>query len=406
MRTSLSYTFILHPTPLCKAYMAQYKNKKNNCWYIQCRNPRSKKKTTIRVNPKTNQNFKTKKEARDFEDLYLKQKIDLSMTFDQLFTQYTDNYLSLQPSSSADKLKSWYKHHIKPVIGNKKIYTIRISDLEEISKVMLKANYSINYINKMTSNIKTILNFAVSHDLLEKNPVSGYKPLKKIKTSEDIKYWTPREFQQIINSIDSFYSNSHTDPQYIKYMLMFGYFTGARKGEIRALRWNSIELYSDRGLIYFDYHVNEKNEVIRGRKNGNGYIFHMDQLTLSLVKEIKEYFSHFYGFADNSYVFPSLSNGFSKPIGGHTPTRWIQELAKSNNLPNITFHGLRHSYVCYLATEVGLTPYQVADRIADTVNVVLEHYYAFFQESRIKVAEEISNHYDQHLTSLIESSKK
>ena len=28
MRTSLSYTFILHPTPLCKAYMAQYKNKK------------------------------------------------------------------------------------------------------------------------------------------------------------------------------------------------------------------------------------------------------------------------------------------------------------------------------------------------------------------------------------------
>lgn len=386
--------------------MAQYKNKKNNSWYIQCINPRSKKKTTIRINPKTNTNFKTKKEARDFEEVYLKQKIDLNMTFDQLFIQYTDNYLSLNPSSSSDKLKSWYLHHIKPVIGNTKIYKIKMSDLDEIVKIMTKADYSINYINKMTANVKTILNYAVSHELLEKNPVSGFKPLKLVKTSNDVKYWTPREFQQVINSISSYYSNSHTDPKYIKYMLMFGYFTGARKGEIRALKWNSIELFSDRGLIYFDYHINEKNEVIRGRKNGNGYIFHMDQLTFSLVKEIKEYFSQFEGFNEKGYVFPSLSDGFSKPIGGHTPTRWIQELAKYNNLPNITFHGLRHSNVCYLATEVGLTPYQVADRIADTVNVVLEHYYAFFQESRIKVADQISNHNDEHLTSLIENLKK
>ena len=128
----------------------------------------------------------------------------------------------------------------------------------------------------------------------------------------------------------------------------------------------------------------------------------MDDLTFSLMKEIRDYFSKFEGFSEKAYVFPSLNEGFAKPIGGHTPTRWVQELAKYNQLPNITFHGLRHSNVCYLATEVGLTPYEVADRIADTVGVVMEHYYQFFQESRIRVAEKISEHKDEHLHSLIE----
>lgn len=382
--------------------MAQYKKKNTNCWYIKCRDPKTKKDTTIRRNPKTNEHFKSKKEARDFENYFLKGKVDLHMTFDTVFSLYVKNYLSLRPSSSSDKLIIWYSHHIQPVIGRKKIINIKKSDLDLIVQNMMEKNYSINYINKMTSNVKTILNYAVSHELLEKNPVFNYKPIKKIKTTNDIKYWTPREFNLVINSIPQLYSDSHTDPNYIRYLLMFGYLTGARKGEIRALKWTAIELYSDRGVIHFDYHINEKNELIRGRKNGNGYIFHMDDLTFSLMKEIRDYFFKFEGFSEKAYVFPSLNEGFAKPIGGHTPTRWVQELAKYNQLPNITFHGLRHSNVCYLATEVGLTPYEVADRIADTVGVVMEHYYQFFQESRIRVAEKISEHKDEHLHSLIE----
>ena len=86
---------------------------------------------------------------------------------------------------------------------------------------------------------------------------------------------------------------------------------------------------------------------------------------------------------------------------GKTSTRWVQELAEFNGLPNITFHGLRHSLVCYLATEVKLTPYEVADRIGDTVQVVMQHYYQFFQESRIEVANTISRHENEYFNALI-----
>lgn len=65
-------------------------------------------------------------------------------------------------------------------------------------------------------------------------------------------------------------------------------------------------------------------------------------------------------------------------------------------------HGLRHSYVCYLSSKLGLTVYEVADRIGDTVAVVLEHYYQFFNQSKIDVANKITDKTDENIISLFE----
>lgn len=382
--------------------MSQHKNKENGNWYIRIYDPESKKSTTIRHNSFTNLPFKTKKEARDFENFYLKNRIDLSMCLDDLFSLYIEDHLSMQPSSSAYKMTSWYNNQIKPNLGKRKIISLTLKDLEDLSKRMLKQNYSINYINKMTSNVKTVLNYGVSHGYLDKNRLAEFKGLKNPKKSKDSKYWTPREFKTVIESVNDVYKGPQADRTYIKYMLTFGYLTGARKGEIRALRWIDIEMNESTGIIHFDHHINDKNELVIGRKNGDGYIFHMDSLTLDLVKKIKAYFSSRAGFSETGYVFPSLTkDGFYQPIGDHTPTRWIENLARYNHLNNPTFHGLRTSNVCWLATEIGLTPYEVADRIGDTVEVVLRHYYSFFQENRKKVADKISGYNDTYLASLI-----
>lgn len=211
--------------------MAQYKNKNNNTWYVKCRNPFTKKETTIRKNPKTNQPFLTKREAKEFEIVYLKGRVNTSLTFEKLFEKYLEDYLSLKPSSSADKLKSWYKCHIHKRIGRKKACNVTLTDLEHLARSMLTEGYSITYINKMTSVIKTVLNFGVSHKYISENNVLGYKPLKKIKTSEDLNYLTPREFKQLIDSIPYCFT-SQANREYIRFMLMFAYLTGARKGEI------------------------------------------------------------------------------------------------------------------------------------------------------------------------------
>lgn len=382
--------------------MAVYKNENGRGYRIVYRNPKTKKVTTIRTND-SGKPFLLKKDAKEFELIYLNKykNINRNVTMDELFEKYVE-YLSVQPSNSTKKLRSWYTNHIKKSLGKRKISTISTSDLEKLSREMVEKNYSINYINKNCANIKTMLNYAVSHDMLVRNNAANFKPLKKIKSSNEVRYWEPYQFKMVIDSIPEVYSKSHTDPMYIKYFLMFGYLTGCRKGEQRALKWTDIEYQGDTGIIHINHHINEENKYVYGRKNGNGYSIYMDEALLKLVKEMRNYFSGFEGFKRNGYIFPSLSKGFDYPIGGHTPVRWMEELAEYNGLPHITYHGLRHSYVCYLSSKLGLTVYEVADCIGDTVAVVLEHYYQFFNQSKIDVANKITDKTDENIISLFE----
>ncbi|MBQ0066047.1 MAG: hypothetical protein KBT48_09825, partial [Firmicutes bacterium] len=215
--------------------MSVQKSENGRGWKIRCVDPRTHKGTTIRINPKTGMNFQSKREAKEYEAYYLKNQVNLSLKMDDLFKHYVKDYLEHKPSSSAKDLESWYKKNIQPVIGKRKVATLKITDLEAIAAKMQREGKSINYTNKMTTNVKTILNFGVNHGFLDRNPVTGYKPLKKIKTSDDLRYWTPEQFKMVLQAIPNRYKGS--DAVYIRYFILFNYLTGIRKGEQRALKW-------------------------------------------------------------------------------------------------------------------------------------------------------------------------
>ena len=335
----------------------------------------------------TKRGFSTKKSAEKFVQKYMETGMDDSIKFNQLFQHYLDDYLRLRPSSSAKKLESWFKTNVQPRIGNKPANSIKIKDLEKLSIEMLKKGYSRNYINKMTLNVKTVLNFGVSHGYIEKNPVALYKELKIIKNSDDIKFWTPEQFGKAIKSIDELYVKA--DTKFMKFFLLFAYYTGLRKGEIRALKWNNIDFSSN--LIHVDYHINDQRERVKGRKNGNGYSIYMDKTTKQLVLEMHQYFKMFDGWNENAYVFPSLMKGFDYFLGDHTPTRWMENLAKENNLPHITFHGLRHSAVVYWIS-IGLNVWEIAEKIGDTTDMVYKVYGGYMSENKVRAAEKLDKH--------------
>ena len=258
-----------------------YKDKKKKQYWVKYLNKDDKWSTK--------RGFSTKKSAEKFVQKYMETGMDDSIKFNQLFQHYLDDYLRLRPSSSARKLESWFNTNVKPRIGNKPANSIKIKDLEKLSIEMLKKGYSRNYINKMTLNVKTVLNFGVSHGYIEKNPVVLYKELKIIKNSDDIKFWTPEQFGKAIKSIDELYVKA--DTKFMKFFLLFAYYTGLRKGEIRALKWNNIDFSSN--LIHVDYHINDQRERVKGRKNGNGYSIYMDKTTKQLVLEMHQYFKMF-----------------------------------------------------------------------------------------------------------------
>lgn len=382
--------------------MVVLKNDNGKGYKIRCRHNQTGNVTTIRKNPNTGMHFQTKREAKEYEAFYLKNQINLSIKMDDLFEHYLADYLDKKPSSSAKDVRSWYKHHIKPYIGKRKVTALKIQDLEFIASDMRSKNYSIVYINKITSNIKTICNWGVAHELIDRNPVAGYKPLTKIKTSDELRYWTPDQFKLILKAIPERYEQETA--VYARFFILFGYLTGIRKGEQRALKWENIDFH--RNIIHIDYHVNERGERVRGRKNGNGYSIVMDTAVKELLEEIREYMKDLYGYSQKAYVFPSLRKGMNEPLGTYTPTRWISELADYCNLQNITYHGLRHSACSYWTSVVGLNQYEVADKLGDTVKVVLEVYADFFHQQRTEAAKKIDQHKDTLMSLLNEDDNK
>ena len=367
--------------------MAQYKNE-NGTWYIRCRNPVTGKVTTIRRNAKTREPFKTKKEAKDYENHLISNKIDISMTLNKLMELYLEDHLRLHDSPNDTHFISWYKTNVEPVLGRRRITGLKVKDLENLAVAMKKKGLSISYNTKMTGIIKTMLNFAVEHGYIDKNPVANYKPLKDPEQGQKIRYWTPEEMQVILESIPQRYKKS--DATLIRQVLTFAYLSGLRKSEIRAMKWNQIDLKNN--IIHVNFHMNDKDVRAPGRKNRKPYDIYMSTQLREIVDEVYNTYKRKHGFSKTAFVFPSQQSGFKKPLGNHTPTRWVQQLAEFNKMDNITFHGCRHSFVSYCTSICKLSPYEVAELIGDTVEVVLRVYHDFFTDQKIMTAKTIDRH--------------
>lgn len=366
-------------------YPGVYKDDKGH-YYIVVRNRKDGKHTTIRKNPRTDNHFLTPEEAFEFKTEYLNDKVDLFMTFDDLIQRYFESRKVAGKGANVEKEKSWYEQNIKPAIGDRIVISLRANDMEKVIFETKKHSEDIRYINKMLGNIKTVIRYGITQGYLETSSVLNYESLKEIHACEDLKFWTIDEIQILLDAIPKRYKKNQ---DFIHDAILFGYLMGFRSSEIRAMQWTQIDF--KRNIIRVDYHINCENKRVKGRKNGSGYTVVMDDMTKKLLEEIYEKRKSVYGFKKTTYVFPSLRNGLDHYLGENTMSRWMINLTEYTGLENATFHGLRHSIVCAWASVFNLTPYEIADRIGDTVKVVLEFYYDFFTEQKQVAANKINS---------------
>ena len=355
--------------------MPVYQDKKNKKWFCKV----NKKGKQI-----TRRGFKTKREAKATEIellsainsttvLSMEDNSVMSMTLDQVAKEYIRG-LDIKLSSSAYTAESLYRLHLSKPLGKRDVNTIKMSDIRDLQIMLLdkkKSNgkyYTNKTINHVTSLLKSILNYAVRFEYAIKNSCLGFEQLKIPKIHNNINFWTDKEFRKAIAF--------ESDGMWYCFLSIL-YLTGMRKGEIRGLQWRDIDF--DKSIIVINRHVNDKvlktsrksdteQRLIEGRKNGGSHVVAMDMNTKKLLYNHKEKEKFKVDYNEKAYIF-----GRVKPIGQNTPKRHLDEIADRAKLPRITVHGLRHSHVSYLISK-GLNPYEIAERIGDTVEMVLNVY--------------------------------
>jgi len=162
------------------------------------------------------------------------------------FELYADKYLSIQES-----LKSYREWHnivvnqLNPVFGKKDIDKIKRADVKKFIDNRLKV-VSPKRARTLLNVIVAIINIAIDYEDIISNVALNIKlPQHK---QEEFEPFSTKEIEQIISTADGWFKN----------YVAFSFYTGARVGELLALKWSDVDL--EKGVISIERRI-KKGEI-------------------------------------------------------------------------------------------------------------------------------------------------
>lgn len=272
------------------------------------------------------------------ESLKKQQQLELdkqrNITFGAYFKKKYVPHQESKGKSSLPRELSLFKNHLKPVIGNYQFNEIRPLHLEKIKKNMKIAEQSPASIKYALALFRQIWNQALIDDVTTlANPSTKVKP-PKINNARE-RFLTLDEEKLLLEDLALRSPVTHD-------MAVMSLDTGARWGELAALKWQNIDL--DAGTVRF-----------MDTKAG-------DNRTSYLTRRVKALLEVRSKATDSSLVFPGIKSGkvqteISKDFGRAVIQQGLNS-GINDRRQKITFHSLRHTCASRLV-ENGIDLYTV-----------------------------------------------
>jgi len=271
--------------------------------------------------------FTSKKDARLFvlkieESESNHRAFSSRMTFNELTESYlTNEYLGTKPQQQRSRLNHWLNH-----MGSLPINDIGKDDISSgLDK--LSNELSNSTINKYKKLVSVVFNYGIRELGLTDNPTRYIRslPEKKGRT----RYLSDNERKRLFKAC----RDSKWDKLYL--LVLMAITTGARRGELLSLRWNSLD-------------IDKQTAYVLTSKNGEPKVL---PLTQSVIKELQRF-----NLNDDSLIFASEIKP-NKPYFFYKQWKRVRDEAE---LVDFRFHDLRHTTASYLAQN-GATLLEIAD---------------------------------------------
>lgn len=229
--------------------------------------------------------------------------------------------------------------YIKPYLGDKKIAFITTNDVQKMYTKLKKEGrinkhpvhghkLADNMIIKIHSTLHLAMETAIEKNLIAKNPTEGTTVPKKKKN--DLKVLNDSELDKLMQALND--DKEWGDFFYLELT------TGLRRGEICGLKWENFDeeqnkLYIRTNIYRYDGELKEgKPKTDEGER-----CIILPKATADMLKQRRRI---------SKWIFPNLTTP-ELPIAPEAAYRKAKLILKRLNLPNISFHDLRHTFATH-----------------------------------------------------------
>jgi len=293
----------------------------------------------------------------------------------EYFPEALERYIAtadIKPQSASD-YRTWLKNHIIPRMGHLKLRELNSFTIEslllEIQSTGARGGrpLSTSSMRQIGIVLSICLKTAVRHKHLKQNPMSEVRLPKGHK--KEVRALTIEELEKVEQVLS-------TSELLTSALIRLGRDTGARKGELIALRWPDIDLEKniisisktayDRPGVRYENAPKSKNSTRKVELTAN----QLSTLKAWRKRQSEQRLRAGSYWDDQDYVF---TNGRGARLSsGYPYALWIK-VCKKAGIAKVPFHSLRHSHITTLL-RAGVPVHIVARRVGDLPSTILENY--------------------------------
>ncbi len=351
--------------------------------------------TESKLVPYTSKRYLLEKEAKAEERVFLMNRdAPIKKRFEIVANDYFNDAKLRIRESTYLTYKSQYNNKIKEYFKDKYIDEITVMDIENWKDTLIKKKIKISSCNQYYIIFKEIFSFANRKYELNYNPVELSGRFKRkndevIENKNKLRYITYEEYNKFISVID--------DSLWHCFFTTL-YFTGMRKGEILALRWNDVDF--DRNILIINKNISFSTEAgkykITATKTGVNREITMSNILIQELKKYHNIVKEYEDYTDEWFVF---GNGDVLP--DHQVRRHKDYYFKLAGMEDrtITIHEFRHSHVSLCVNEYlksGQTDstkffIMMSQRMGHGLRVMQEVYMHLFPTVQDKIVDLLNN---------------
>ena len=198
-----------------------------------------------------------------------------------LFSEYCYKWLSIKQSKLSpltfDNYKATVERHIIPFFNNLNIEDVTALDVQDFVS-MLSSSYSPATVQRKYAVLRSLLKKAAAFRLCSDVCSQGIELAKP--TRPQIEFYNAEELDVLISAFDNL-------PLKWKALFVLALETGARRGELLALRWDRIDFASRKIYILESVYKKKGGVGVKVPKNKKGRSCYISNYCVQLLKEYR-----------------------------------------------------------------------------------------------------------------------